>query len=207
MNEMWTVVADERHALAGELAGLTDEQWQTPSLCEGWSVRDVLAHMTGAGSQNPATFLMGFAAAGFDFDKFANRRIAMHLGATPADTMAGFKAIEHSTSAPPGPKTTWLGEVVVHGEDIRRPLGIVHDYDLEVLKQVADFYKRSNTLIGSRSRIAGLRLVATDTDWSHGEGEEVSGPMISLVMAMTGRSAACDDLAGPGVGKLRGGVQ
>jgi uncharacterized protein (TIGR03083 family) len=204
MNDMWTAVADERHALAGELAGLTDEQWQTPSLCEGWSVRDVLAHMTGAGSQNPATFLMGFAAAGFNFDKFANRRIAMHLGATPADTIAGFKAIEHSTSAPPGPKTTWLGEVVVHGEDIRRPLGIVHDYDLEVLKQVADFYKGSNTLIGSKSRIAGLRLVATDTDWSYGSGDEVSGPLISLVMAMTGRSTACDDLAGPGVGKLRG---
>jgi uncharacterized protein (TIGR03083 family) len=205
MTDMWTVVAGERRALAGELAGLTDQQWQTPSLCEGWSVRDVLAHMTGAGSQNPVTFLLGFAAAGFDFAKFSNRRIAMHLGATPADTMAGFKAVENSTSAPPGPKTTWLGEVIVHGEDIRRPLGIAHDYDPEVLKQVADFYKGSNTLIGSKSRIAGLRLVATDTDWSHGEGDEVSGPLISLVMAMTGRSRACDDLTGPGVEKLRAG--
>jgi hypothetical protein len=68
---------------------------------------------------------------------------------------------------------------------------------------VADFYKGSNLLIGSKNRIAGLTLRATDADWSHGTGPEVSGPILSLVMAMTGRKAADDDLTGDGVGTLR----
>jgi hypothetical protein len=68
---------------------------------------------------------------------------------------------------------------------------------------VADFYKGSNLLIGSKNRIAGLTLRATDTDWSHGSGPEVSGPILSLVMAMTGRKQADDDLSGDGVATLR----
>jgi len=68
---------------------------------------------------------------------------------------------------------------------------------------VADFYKGSNLLIGSKSRIAGLTLRATDANWSHGAGPEVSGPILSLVMAMTGRKQADDDLAGDGVATLR----
>jgi hypothetical protein len=67
----------------------------------------------------------------------------------------------------------------------------------------ADLYKGSNLLVGSRSRIAGLTLRATDADWSHGTGPEVSGPILSLVMAMTGRKQADDDLAGDGVATLR----
>ncbi len=69
--------------------------------------------------------------------------------------------------------------------------------------QVADFYKRSNLIIGTKQRIAGLRLQATDADWSHGDGAEVSGPMLSLVMAMTGRQRALEDLSGDGVTILR----
>jgi len=68
---------------------------------------------------------------------------------------------------------------------------------------VADFYKGSNTLIGAKNRIAGVALRATDTDWSHGSGPEVSGPLLSLVMAMTGRKVALDDLEGPGLEVLR----
>jgi hypothetical protein len=69
--------------------------------------------------------------------------------------------------------------------------------------RVADFYKRSNLLIGSKRRIAGLTLLATDAEWSHGTGPEVAGPVLSLVMAMTGRMLALDDLTGDGVATLR----
>jgi hypothetical protein len=69
--------------------------------------------------------------------------------------------------------------------------------------RVADFYKGSNLLIGSKRRIAGLTLLATDTEWSHGSGPEVAGPILSLVMAMTGRKAPIDDLTGEGVASLR----
>ena len=70
-------------------------------------------------------------------------------------------------------------------------------------RQVADFYKNSNLLIGAKSRISGVKMIATDTDWSHGSGAEVRGPILSLVQAMTGRVAAVADLTGDGVGTLR----
>ncbi len=204
MIDLWSTVADERGALAEDLAGLSAEQWKSRSLCKNWSVAHVVAHMTSTGSLTPTSFFGSFVKAGFSFDKFASGQIDKHLGADDAETLANFRAIQHSTSAPPGPRDSWLGEAIVHGEDIRRPLGISHSYDLEAVRQVADFYKGSNTLIGTKSRIAGLSLHATDTSWSHGEGKEVSGPMVSLLMAMTGRTTACEDLVGPGVARLRG---
>jgi uncharacterized protein (TIGR03083 family) len=108
-----------------------------------------------------------------------------------------------SVKHPPGPAATWLGETIVHGEDIRRALGIKHAYPADAVVTVADFYKGSNLLIGSKNRIAGLTLRATDADWSHGTGPEVKGSVLSLVLAMTGRTVADDDLAGDGVTTLR----
>jgi len=104
---------------------------------------------------------------------------------------------------PPGPTQTWLGETIVHSEDIRRALGIGHEYPTDAVITVADFYKGSNLLIGSKRRIGGLTLRATDAGWTTGTGPEVSGPILSLVMAMTGRKVADDDLAGEGVATLR----
>ena len=88
-------------------------------------------------------------------------------------------------------------------EDIRRPLGIEHHYPTEAVVRVANFYKGSNLLIGSKRRIEGLTLAATDTEWSHGTGPEVAGPILSLVMAMTGRKQPLDDHTGDGVDTLR----
>ena len=120
------------------------------------------------------------------------------------DSLARFKAQITSRQHPPGPVDSWLGETIVHAEDIRRPLGISHDYPMAGLTRVADFYKKSNLLIGAKKRVAGLSLRATDTDWSTGSGPEVAGPMLSLVMALTGRKAAGDDLSGDGLATLRG---
>jgi hypothetical protein len=69
--------------------------------------------------------------------------------------------------------------------------------------RLADFYKGSNLVVGTKRRIEGLTLRATDADWSHGSGPEVSGPIMPLVMAMTGRRAALDNLTGDGVATLR----
>jgi hypothetical protein len=74
----------------------------------------------------------------------------------------------------------------------------------DAVREMIDFYKGSNMVIGSKNRVAGLALSATDHDWQHGDGEAVEGPLRSLLLAMTGRAAACDTLAGPGVPSLRG---
>jgi len=203
MSDMWSTVAAERGALAADLADLSDQQWETPSLCDGWTVREVLAHQTGTASMSTPKFLTRMAAAGFRFPVFANREIQRHLGDSPGATLSEFRDKQHSTSCPPGPKLSWLGEVIVHSEDIRRPLGIRHDYPPAAVRQVLDFYKGSNTLIGTKSRIADLRLTATDDDWNHGAGPTVEGRLIDLLMAATGRGVACDSLAGDGVSTLR----
>lgn len=203
MSDLWATIAAERGELANDLADLDPAQWDTPSLCPGWTVRDIVAHLSATASLNPATFFLNMAKAGFSFDKFANAQIAKHRGPDPAATLSEFRDLQDSTSAPPGPKTSWLGEVVVHGEDLRRPLGIAHTYSPGAVREVIDFFKGSNMLIGSKKRVAGLALKATDDDWRHGEGEAVEGPLLSLLLAMTGRAAGCDDLAGPGVETLR----
>lgn len=200
---LWDTIHAERAAIADDVEGLTQDQWDSPSLCAGWSIHDLLAHQAGTAASSPARFFVRFARSGFSFSKFAENAIAEMKGATPAETLARFRSLMNSTSAPPGPKTTWLGEVIVHSEDMRRPLGIQHDYPMAAVRQAADFFKGSNTIIGTKSRIAGLRLVASDTDWNHGDGPEVRGPMLSLLMAMTGRGAACADLQGEGVATLR----
>lgn len=203
MTDLWTLVAGERGALADDVAGLTPEQWASRSLCRDWTVREVVAHLTAAASTRPGAFLAQFARAGFNFDTYAQAGLSRRLGADTGATLSGFRAVQGSKTSPPGPKATWLGEVVVHAEDIRRPLGIAHVYDPEAVRQAADFYKGSNTLIGAKSRIAGLALKATDQDWSSGTGPTVEGPLLSLVMAMTGRTAHVDDLTGEGVETLR----
>ncbi|WAC90911.1 maleylpyruvate isomerase family mycothiol-dependent enzyme [Mycobacterium sp. Aquia_213] len=203
MSDIWNTIADERGALATDLADLTPAQWDAPSLCPGWTVRDLVAHLSATASLNPATFFAAMAKARFNFDRFANGQIAKHLGPDPVATLTGFRRLQHSTSAPPGPTASWLGEVVIHGADIRRPLGIPHAYDLDTVRQVIDFYKGSNMLIGAKKRIAGLSLSATDDDWRHGEGDTVEGPLLSLLLAMTGRRSACDDLSGPGAAALQ----
>jgi uncharacterized protein (TIGR03083 family) len=120
-----------------------------------------------------------------------------------SDTLARFEAVATSVRHPPGPTDTMLGETIIHAEDIRRPLGLHHDYPTDAVVRMADFFMRSNLIMGAKRRIAGLTLRATDTDWSHGEGPEVSGPILALVMAMTGRTAVTGELSGEGVAPLR----
>lgn len=203
INPIWTTIATERRALATDLANLTENQCNEQSLCDGWSVKDLVAHMTSTAQMNPLKFFGMFATSGFNMTKLQAKEVSRLSDGTGARVLARFEQIIDSKSAPPGPVTSWLGEAVVHAEDIRRPLGIPHKYPMEALVQVADFYKNSDMLIGTKSRIMGLHLQATDTEWSHGEGLLVEGPMLSLLMATTGRQAFAADLTGEGVDKLR----
>lgn len=98
---------------------------------------------------------------------------------------------------------TMLGEVVVHGADIRRPLGIMSDVAPEATRACLTMYTGAGFPLGTKKRIAGLKLTATDVGWSFGAGPEVSGPGQGLLLAMTGRATGLDDLAGDGVDQLR----
>jgi len=199
----WPTIHAERSALADDLEGLTAGQWSTPSLCADWTVHQVLGHMVATAKMTPPGFLLKMIGSGFRFEAMSNRNVARETDGPPGAALAEFRRVASATSAPPGPVDSWLGETLVHGEDIRRPLGISHSYPMDALERVADFYKGSNLLIGSKKRIAGLTLTSTDSPWSTGEGPLVEGPMLSLVLAMTGRRAALDDLSGEGLATLR----
>jgi uncharacterized protein (TIGR03083 family) len=203
--DIWPVVHDERAALAADLtsASLGEDQWSGPSQCEGWSVRDVLAHMTATANMTPSAFFPKLIASGFSFDKVQQKGISAERGASGADALSRFQAVVGSEKKPPGPKDTVLGETLIHAEDIRRSLGMQHTYPDDALVEVADFYKGSNLIIGTKRRIDGLALRATDTGWSHGTGPEVTGPMLPLLLAMAGRKCAFTELSGDGVATLR----
>jgi uncharacterized protein (TIGR03083 family) len=200
---VWPLIRSERAALAADLADLTDEEWATPSLCAGLSVREVLAHLTAGSSLNAVSWLAGVIRCRFDFDKQVAMRLAEQLGATPGETLERFRRGVPGTTKPPLPGIAMLGETLVHGEDIRRPLGIRRDYPIDVVTETAEYYRGSDLVVVAKGRIGGLRLVADDGPFTTGSGPLVSGRTLALVMAMTGRAAYCDDLEGDGVEVLR----
>lgn len=202
-DSIWPTIHAERKALVDDLAGLTPEQWTTQSLCSEWNIHQVLAHQLSAAKMTPPKFFGKFAAAGFNFNKFAAKQVAVESVEGPAATLAAFRAAEPRETAPPGPKDTWLGEAFVHGEDIRRPLGITRAYPLPEVARAIALYAKSNAIIGGKTRVAGLTLKATDTNFSVGSGPLVEGPAISLLLAASGRKSALDELSGPGVEALR----
>jgi uncharacterized protein (TIGR03083 family) len=202
-SDVWPAIHAERKALAADLEGLTANEWDMPSLCEGWTVRDVVAHMTAATKLNGPKFFGKLLGSGFSFERVQNKGIAAERGSSPADTLAHFKAQADSTGRPPGPVETMLGETLVHAEDVRRPLDMGHSYPTDTVVRVADFFQGSNLIIGTKKRIAGLTLRATDVDWSHGDGPTVEGPILDLLVAMTGRKAALESLRGEGVATLQ----
>lgn len=193
----------ERAALAADLAGLSAAQWAAPSLCDRWTVEDTVAHLTAAASVGPWRWLRSVLGARFDFDLHNDRRLAEHRGATPAETLARFRGVIDSTTSTWGPKAAWLGEVVVHGEDVRRPLGIGYAPPVATTTAVAAFFASRDFTVSGRTVSAGLHLRATDGPFDVGDGPEVTGPTLALVMVMAGRAAHLDDLHGPGVATLR----
>ncbi len=198
----WPVIHAQREDLAADLAELDQAGWDTPSLCAPWSVRDTFAHMTATARMTPPRFFVSMAKAGFRFGAMQESDIRRETAGSTADLLAAFRALSQSSNHPPGPVDAMLGEVIIHGADIRRPLGIQHEYPTASVVRVADFYKGSNLIVGAKKRIAGLRLTATDAQWSSGDGPAVSGPVLALLLAMTGRPAVLPELAGDGMATL-----
>lgn len=198
-DETWRHIHAERAAMADTWDGLSAGQWKSPSWCEGWSVQEAAGHILAAAEQTPFNFYKELAQAGLRFNVFTERA-ARRLGAlAPDELVSRLRARTTTTNHPPAPVIAMLGEIVVHGEDIRRPLGLDHQYAESALVAVADNYKKTNILIGSKRRIAGVRLRASDCAWAYGDGPEVSGPLVSLILAMAGRRAVQSNLVGDGV--------
>lgn len=200
---LWDSVVAARRALAEDLATLIPQQWQQPSLCQGWTVEHVVAHLTAAASLNQWQWLRSMIGAGFRPAVHNQRRIEEHLGSTPEQTLEQFRSIIDSTTAPSAHTAAYLGEVLVHAEDIRHPLALNATPDIAALTEVATFFAARNFTVNSRTHARGLRLQAEDGPFTAGEGPLVTGPTLSLLMSLAGRRAHLDLLDGPGVATLR----
>lgn len=199
----WKLIHRERAAMAETLSTLTQSQWTTPSLCGGWSVRETAAHIVLGSEQTTPHFLARMAASGFRFNHMMDRD-ARSTGRQPTDELISrLRNRVGTTNHPPAPVKTMLGEIVVHGDDIRRPLGLAGDTAPAAIVECLQMYKTASFPVGTKKRIDGLRLVATDVDWSHGTGPEVTGPGMAMLMAMTGRAGGLEELSGEGLPTLR----
>jgi uncharacterized protein (TIGR03083 family) len=196
------MIHDERGRAADMLESLTPEQWSADTWCGSWSVQLVAAHMMIAGEQTTSKFMKGLIASGFKFDVMMDRAARRAGTLSPGEIIARMRARTTTTNKPPAPAIAMLGEVVVHGTDIRKPLGVPDDTSTEAKLACLDMLKTSRFPVRTKPVIEGLRLRATDADWSYGSGPEVSGPMLDLMMAMATRPHV-DSLSGDGVDTLR----
>jgi uncharacterized protein (TIGR03083 family) len=140
---------------------------------------------------------------GFNYNRWVAADGQVRGQQDPAVVLKALRNAADNRKALPGSRPVrGLMHVLVHGQDICRPLGITRDLPRAHLVPVADFVKDDVHIFGAKKRIAGLKLTATDMDWSHGNGPEVTGPAEALVMMMAGRLAAVDDLSGEGKAAL-----
>lgn len=194
----------ERTDLADLLATLTPDQWEAPSLCEGWRVRDVVAHVM---SFDDVTLLGMF--------RRAVRARFVGINQVGVDELASLSNEEllgrlRDRLRPRGLATTFRGrlallDVTIHHQDIRRPLGKPRQIPADRLRVVlADAVLSPELPAWHLTR--GMRLAPNDLDWRHGRGPEVTGPAEAVLMAVTGRVSALRELGGPGLPVLAGRI-
>jgi uncharacterized protein (TIGR03083 family) len=201
--QTWSMIHAERARSADMLERLTPEQWSAPSFCGEWSVHVVAAHMMNAGEQTGPKFIGGVVGNGFNFNKMMDRQARASAVLAPEEIIRRIRARTTTTNKPPAPPMAMLGEVVVHGNDIRGALGIADDTSSEAKIACLDMFKGSNFPVPAKNAIAGLHLRATDADWSFGSGPEVEGTLIDLLMAVATRTGTLNSLQGDGVNELR----
>jgi uncharacterized protein (TIGR03083 family) len=197
--DTWQAIDEERSALADDLATLGDSQWDTQSLCNEWKVRHVVGHLIGGADVKVGPFLAGMLKNGMNFNRFMARE-GLTLGAAAPDELLGqFRETIGMRHTPPGAKPeVMLTDLVCHCGDIRRPTGVTRKAPEATLLAVAETVKGVGFPLAAKKRIAGLRLSATDSDWSAGDGPSVTGPLASLIFVMAGRRAPLEDLSGEG---------
>ncbi|MFI6075558.1 maleylpyruvate isomerase family mycothiol-dependent enzyme [Actinoplanes sp. NPDC051343] len=193
-------IASERRRIADLVDSLSPAQLEVRSLCGEWTVREVAGHLLAAVSPLPGRQVLGmFVTSGFRLHK-ANARLAVAVARRPA-LAADLRALaDNRFRAPVVGYPGQLTDLQVHGQDMRRPLGLPHGLDLERVRVSLEFLTGGRALgFTPRRRLAGLHLEATDLSWSWGSGATLAGPAEALMMALTGRRAALADLDGPGV--------
>lgn len=202
-DDVWSMVGAQRRATLELVEGLEEGELASPSLCAGWQVRDVAGHVAWVALATPPEVVREVLLAGGKVHRALDTQAKVY-GSLATDVLVERlrAGIDSRITTPTVTPTSLLADTLVHNQDMRRPLGIVAPLDPEALRRSLDHYLLANRFTGGKKRTRGLRLVATDLDWSHGSGPEVTGPAEALLLAGVGRAAALADLTGEGVSVL-----
>lgn len=185
---VWPVVHEERRRLVVDLAELPADRWETPSLCPGWDVHDVVAHLVDTARTGRLGFVRALVEARMDFDRANENGIAREKREDPRETLEALREAAELTLTPPAKPATRLVEAIVHGEDIRRPLGMLGNYPAEAIAEsLAHQLRTPVSFGGGKERAAGLRLVDRSSGQAWGDGAVVEGVAIDLLLAVSGR--------------------
>lgn len=202
---VWPIVHEERRALLADLSFLPLAAFDIPSLCAGWSVHDVLAHLVESARTTKLGFMRQMVSARGDFDRANEAGIGRERRDDPRQTLGAFAALTDAKHSAPAAPATRLVEAFVHGEDIRRPLGIDGSYPAGAVADALAHQTRTAVAMGGgKERAAGSRLVATDAGREVGDGPVVEGRAIDLLLAISGRPVPDGRLVGAGAARLLG---
>jgi uncharacterized protein (TIGR03083 family) len=187
--DLQPMVAGEFQQLADFLAAVTPAQWDAPSLCEGWRVREVVAHMTMAARYDEAAFMAELQDVGFDFTALSNKVAARDGALDTAELVANLRSDVMAQWAPPGGGYRGaLNHVVIHGLDITEPLGAPRLQSDDTMRVILDDLTAGGGHEHFGVDITGRRFEATDLDWRYGEGaNRLTGTAAAIALALCGR--------------------
>jgi len=191
---------------ADMFAGLTDEQWRTPSLCAGWTVRDVAGHMIMPMEITFGRFLLRLLSERGSFDRTADKASRALAQRPTEQIVAILREKADSRFTPPGIGALGpMTDTCVHLRDAARPLGLETSPPLQDWRLALDFLVSPTARRGfvPRGRLDGLTLATSDQEWTAGTGPLVEGPSEAVALAIAGRTVALEDLTGDGVAVLR----
>ncbi|MCF0092403.1 maleylpyruvate isomerase family mycothiol-dependent enzyme [Micromonospora sp. MH99] len=204
--EIMAMISDERRRAADLVDSLTPEQLDAPSLCGAWTVRQVAAHLVAPFAARRRWFLPIILRSRFNLHT-ANAQLAEMVARRPAGQISALLR-ENAETPFRAPRVGYVGQLTdlqVHGQDIRRPLGLPHDLRPDRLATSLDFlvHRRAIGFFVPRGLTDGLRFEATDIGWASGRGRAVQGAAEAVMLALTGRPAVLGELSGDGVARLR----
>ncbi|MBY8856410.1 maleylpyruvate isomerase family mycothiol-dependent enzyme [Nocardia sp. CA2R105] len=201
--QIWQAVDTERAGLAEMLEALPETEWDHASLCDGWRVRDVVAHLVLSARPRIGWLLLNLARARGSLDRAIRDTAIRHADArTSAQLLAELRESIGARVAPIGTTPTdRLMDLLVHGQDIAVPLGIAHTVPVAAARSALDRIWRTGAPFHAPEKFDGYRLEATDTDWAVGDGLVIEGSVTALLLVLTGRDVAADQLAGAGAAR------
>ncbi|MFL6078330.1 MAG: maleylpyruvate isomerase family mycothiol-dependent enzyme [Ornithinibacter sp.] len=201
--DLMALAEEERGDLLSLLGGLTDEQWNAPSLCTRWRVRDVASHVVSYDELSVPATVGTFIRGGLRIDAVNAAALRRYEHLEPSGILALLSRNLRPSGLPRGfGGGIALTDGTIHHQDIRRALNLPRTIPAHRLAPVLDFALRAPTLPAAKNAKA-LSLTATDVAWRSGDGPEVTGPAEALLMAVAGRPHALGDLSGPGLTTLQ----